>query len=141
VHDVIEEVNRTAPADRSVSELVGDLSDQTKRLVRDELRLATSELQAKGKRMGSGAGLMGAAGIVALFAVATFVAAAVLALALVMDGWLAAVIVGVVLLAVAGIAALVGKKQLNRATPPLPQEALSGVQADVETVKDRVHSA
>lgn len=138
---MIEEVNRKAPEDRSVSELVSDLSDQVKRLVRDELRLATSELQRKGKRMGRGAGLMGAAGMIALFGLATFVAAAVMALALVVDGWLAAVIVGVALLLVAGFSALVGKGQLKRAIPPLPQEAISGVQADVKTVKDRVHSA
>jgi uncharacterized membrane protein YqjE len=138
---VIEEVNRTAPEDRSVSELVGDLSEQMKRLVRDELRLATAELQTKTKRVGTGAGLMGAAGMISLFAVATFVAAAVLALALVVDGWLAAVIVGVALLLLAGVAVLIGRKQLKQGTPPLPQEAISGVQADVETVKDRVHSA
>jgi uncharacterized membrane protein YqjE len=138
---VLEEVNKAAPADRSVSELVSDMTDQVKRLVRDELRLATSELQRKGKRMGTGAGLFGAAGIVALFGLATFVAAAVLALSLVLDGWLAAVLVGAALLLVAGIAALIGKGQLNRATPPVPEEAIRGVRDDVETVKDRVHPA
>jgi uncharacterized membrane protein YqjE len=138
---VLEEVNKTAPADRSVSELVTDMTDQVKRLVRDELRLATSELQRKGKRFGTGAGLFGAAGIIALFGVAAFVAAAILALSLVVDGWLAAVIVGAVLLLVAGIAVVVGKGQIQQATPPMPEEAISGVREDVATVKDGVHSA
>jgi hypothetical protein len=142
---VIEEANKAAPADRSTAELVGDLTDQVKRLVRDELRLATSELQSKGKRMGAGAGLFGAAGLVAMFGMAAFVTAAVLALSLVVDGWLAAVIVGVALLLVAGVAALIGKGQIKRATPPVPEEAITGVRADVEIVKDiakdKVHTA
>jgi uncharacterized membrane protein YqjE len=110
---MIEEVNKTAPEDRSVSELVTDMTDQVKRLVRDELRLAASELERKGKRLGTGAGLFGAAGIIALFGLATFVAAAVLALSLAMDGWLAAVLVGVVLLVAAGIAA--GRQEAGQA--------------------------
>jgi Flp pilus assembly protein TadB len=138
---VLEEVNKAAPADRSVSELVTDMTDQVRRLVRDELRLATSELQRKGKRFGTGAGLFGAAGVIAWFGVAAFVAAAILALSLVVAGWLAAVIVGVALVVVAAIAALIGKGQLKRATPPVPEEAISGVRDDVATVKDGVHTA
>jgi uncharacterized membrane protein YqjE len=133
---MIEEVNKTAPEDRSVSELVTDMTDQVKRLVRDELRLAASELERKGKRLGTGAGLFGAAGIIALFGLATFVAAAVLALSLAMDGWLAAVLVGVVLLVAAGIAGLVGKKQVKRATPPVPEEAMSGQKKDFPSTDD-----
>src|SRR5437764_1172839 len=107
--------------DRSVAQLVQDMSEQVRRLVRDELRLATEELRQKGKRAGVGAGLTGVAGLVAFFGGATLVACAVLALALVVPGWAAALIVGAVLLAVAGVAALVGTKQLKKATPPVPE--------------------
>ena len=62
--------------------LVNDLSDQVSRLVKDELRLAKLELTAKGKRAGLGAGLAGAAGVVAFLGGATVVAALVLLLAL-----------------------------------------------------------
>lgn len=137
---MIEEANKTPAADRSVGELVTDLTDEVKRLVRDEMRLAVFELQRKGKKMGLGAGLFGAAGLFAFLGAGSLVAAAVLALALVVPGWLAAVIVAVALFVVAGIAALVGKKEVTQGVPPVPEEAISGVREDVETVKQGVRT-
>jgi uncharacterized membrane protein YqjE len=137
---VIEEANKKPAADRSVGELVTDLTDEVKRLVRDEMRLAVFELQRKGKKMGAGAGLFGAAGLFALFGGGALVAAAVLALALVVPGWLAALLVAVALFLVAGIAALVGKKEVTQAVPPVPEEAITGVREDVDTVKQGVRT-
>ncbi|WP_328458916.1 MULTISPECIES: phage holin family protein [unclassified Amycolatopsis] len=137
---MIEEAQQKPAADRSVGELVSDLSDEVKRLVRDEIRLAVLELQHKGKKMGFGAGLFGAAGLFALFGVGALVATAVLALALVVPGWLAALIVAVVLFLIAGVAALVGKKEVTQAVPPVPEEAITGVREDVDTVKQGVRS-
>lgn len=133
---------RTAPAatteqERSVAQLVQDMSEQMRRLVRDEFRLAAEELRQKGKRAGVGAGLTGMAGLVAFFGGATLVACAVLALALVLPAWAAALIVGAALLAVAGLAALTGGKQLKKATPPVPEEAVTGVRQDVDVVRQR----
>jgi MFS family permease len=137
---VIEEANKKPAADRSVGELVTDLTDEVKRLVRDEMRLAAVELRRKGKKMGAGAGLFGAAGLLALFGGGALVAAAVLALALVVPGWLAALLVAVALFLVAGIAALVGKKEVTQAVPPVPEEAITGVREDVDTVKQGVRT-
>ncbi|WP_326953016.1 MULTISPECIES: phage holin family protein [unclassified Amycolatopsis] len=137
---MIEEVNKKPATERSVGELVSDLSDEVKRLVRDEIRLGVFELQHKGKKMGFGAGLFGAAGLCALFGVGALVATAILALALVVPGWLAALIVAVALFLIAGVAALVGKKEVTQAVPPVPEEAIAGVREDVDTVKQGVHS-
>ncbi|UOZ04763.1 phage holin family protein [Amycolatopsis sp. WQ 127309] len=137
---MIEEVNKKPAAERSVGELVSDLSDEVKRLVRDEIRLGVIELQHKGKKMGFGAGLFGAAGLFALFGVGALVATAILALALVVPAWLAALIVAVALFLIAGVAALVGKKEVTQAVPPVPEEAIAGVREDVDTVKQGVHS-
>ena len=123
--------------DPSVSDLVKQLSEQTATLVRQEMKLAQVELQEKGKKAGIGAGMFGASGLVAFFGVATLIAAAVLALSTGVDAWLAAVIVGVVLLAVAGVAALLGKKKVEEATPPAPEQAMRSMKRDVETVKGR----
>jgi hypothetical protein len=136
---VIEEVNRTPAQERSVGELVSDLTDEVKRLVRDEMRLAAFELQRKGKRMGLGAGILGAAGLLALFGAATLVAAAVLALSLAVPGWLAAVIVGAVLLLAGGLSAVLGRKQVKQAVPPLPEEAINGVKEDIEVARHGAH--
>jgi uncharacterized membrane protein YqjE len=120
-----------------VGELVKQASEQTAKLVRSEIRLAQLELQEKAKHAGIGAGLFGAAGVVALFGAGALVATAILALATTVDDWLAALIVGAALLAVAGVMALTGKKQVEQATPPAPEEAIDSVQTDVEEIKRR----
>lgn len=126
----------TAVEDRSIAQLVQDMSEQIQRLVRDELRLATEELRRKGKRAQTGAGLAGAAGVLALFGAATLVAAAVLALALVLPAWASALIIGGGLLLVGGLAGLMGKQQLSAAVPPVPQEAVSGVPKDLAAMRE-----
>jgi uncharacterized membrane protein YqjE len=121
--------------DRSVGELVNQLSQQTSTLIRQELQLAQTELQEKGKRVGIGAGMFGGAGIVALYGVGALVAAAIIGIGTLLEPWIAAVIVGVVLLAVAGILALLGRKQVERGTPPLPQQAIESAKRDVNEIK------
>jgi len=121
--------------DEPIGDLVKQLSEQTATLVRQEMRLAQVELQEKGKKVGIGAGMFGASGLVAFFGAATLVAATVLALATALDAWLSALIVGGALLLVAGIAALMGKKQIEQATPPAPEQAIDSVKRDVEAVK------
>jgi hypothetical protein len=123
----------------STGELIQRLSTQLSDLVRRELELARAEVTAKGKRAGAGAGLAGAGGVVALFGVGALIAAAIAALAIVLPVWLSALIIGVALLLVAGLLALAGRSQLRRATPPLPQQAVHGVQDDVAAVKGAVH--
>jgi hypothetical protein len=123
------------PANASTGELISQLTDQLSRLVRDEARLAQAEVTQKAKKLGVGAGLFGGAGLMGFFGLAVLIAAAVLGLAELLPGWLAALIVAVVLFAVAGVLALVGKKDVEQASPPLPTQAIAGVQADVATVK------
>lgn len=123
------------PRDASLGELIGQLSEQTSRLVRDEVALAKTELQSTVKHVGVGAGLFGGAGVFALLGLTTLVGAAVAALALVLDVWLAALIVAVVLFAVAGVSALIGKKQIGQAGPP--ERAISSVKQDIAEVKGR----
>jgi uncharacterized membrane protein YqjE len=124
-------------SEASVGQLVQQLSQQTSTLIRQEMRLATVELQEKGKHAGKGAGMFGGAGVVALYGVGALIAAAIIALGTAVEPWLAAVIVGVVLLAVAGILALSGKKQVEQATPLVPERALESAQHDVDEVKER----
>jgi membrane protein len=125
--------------DRPVGQLVSDATEQITRLVRNEMRLAAAELQQKGKRLGVGAGLFGAAGVLALYGGAVLIATLILGLATVVPPWLAALIVGVVVLGVAGVLALVGKKQAQRAGPLVPEEAAASVKTDIETIKKGMH--
>ena len=123
--------------DQSVSELVQKASNQAALLVRDEIKLAQVELQEKGKRAGIGAGMFGGSGLFALYGVGALVATAILALATAMDAWLAALIVALVLFAIAGVLALTGKKQVEQATPPAPEQAIDSAKTDVDHIKRR----
>jgi uncharacterized membrane protein YqjE len=123
----------------STGELVKQLSEQVSVLVRDELKLARLEMTRKGKQAGLGVGMLGAGGLTAWYGVACLLACVVIALSGAVAAWLAALIVGVVLLAVSAAAALLGKGRLQKATPPLPEQAVGSVKADVEEIKERAH--
>ena len=126
-------------AETSTGDLVKNLSEQVSRLIRDELKLAEYEMTAKAKRAGRGAGMFGGSGLLALYGIACFLAAAIIGLALVVPAWAAALIVGGALLIVAAIAALLGKSQFGRATPAVPEQTVQSVKADVEEIKERAH--
>jgi MFS family permease len=132
--------NGTSHDDRSMSDLMKTLSDQTTTLVRQEIELAKAEMTAKRKQMGIGAGAFGGAAVVGLFAFGALTACFVLALSLAMDGWLAALIVAVVYAAVAGVLALVGRKKTQAGSPPVPERAISSTKEDVEWAKTSAKS-
>jgi len=123
--------------ERSTGELVKQVSEQISVLVRDELKLAQLEMTRKGEQAGIGAEMLGGGGLIALYGLGCLIACAILALNLALAAWLSALIVGVVLLAVAGAAALLGKSRLQMATPPVPAETVDSVKTDVEEIKQR----
>ena len=122
--------------DRPIGQLVSDVTQQITRLVRDEMRLAAVELQQKGKRLSVGAGLLGGAGVLAFYGGAALVTAVIAGLATQLVLWLAALIVGVVVLGVAGVLALAGKRQAQRAGPLMPEKAAVSVKTDIKIIKE-----
>lgn len=133
------EVPPPDPKDASTGELIGQLSDQVTRLVREEVRLAQAEVTQKAKRFGIGAGLFGGAGVMALLGVTALLVALILGIATTgLPGWLAAIIVAGGLFLIAGVLALLGKRDVQKAAPPLPTETIASVQQDIATVKDGV---
>jgi hypothetical protein len=138
-------MNSTADGSRPVAvpepstgDLVKQLSEQISVLVRDELKLAQLEMRHKGKQAGLGIGMLGGGGLLAWYAVGCLLACAVIAISGAVAAWLAALIVGVALLAAAAAVALLGKARLQKAVPPVPEEAVGSVKADVEVVKEGV---
>ena len=115
------------------------MTGQLSTLIRDEIRLAQAEMTQKGKRVGVGIGLFSAAGVLGLFGFGVLLATIILALALVMPAWLAALIVALVLFVAAAIAALKGKSNVANATPVKPEAAIEGLKEDVATVKGERH--
>ena len=125
--------------DRSAQEPVGELvqraSQQLTELVRGELRLAQAEMKEKGKRYGKGGGLFGGAGLVGFLMLQALVATAIAALAVPLPVWAAALIVTAALGVVAGVMALTGKKQVDQAGSPAPEQTIENVKADVAEIK------
>lgn len=124
-------------ADRSVGTLVKQGTEQLSQLVRQELRLAQVELTQKGKRAGLGGGLFGAAGLFAFFAFAAVVTTVIAAIAIPLSVWSGALITAGGLLVFAAIFALIGKRQVKKAVPPVPGEAVGSLKQDVVTLKER----
>jgi uncharacterized membrane protein YqjE len=136
--DVISGGRTDHLSDRSTAELVKRATEQVSLLVRDELRLARAELREKGRHAGIGLGLFGSAAVFTFFGVAILFATVILLLALVMPAWLAALVVAAALLALAGVLLLVGRGQVRKATPPVPQAAAHSVKADLDAVTGAV---
>ncbi|MFY9805715.1 MAG: phage holin family protein [Pseudonocardiaceae bacterium] len=134
----IREQGQTSGADASVSQLVEQMSAQISALVRDEMALATAEMKRKGAKAGIGIGIGGVGAVVALLGLAALVAAAILGLALALAWWLSALIIGVVLLVVAGVLSAAGFTQVRNSAPPVPEKAVRSTKQDIETVKESV---
>ena len=134
-----QEQGHPGATDSSVGQLVERLSAQVSALVRDEMALATAEMKRKGTQAGVGIGIGSAGAVVALLGLATLVAAAVLGLATALAAWLAALIVGIVLLAVAGALAAAGIGQVRNSAPVAPEKAMQSTKRDIETVKESMH--
>jgi uncharacterized membrane protein YqjE len=123
--------------DKPVADLLRQLSEQTATLVRQELELAKAEVAQKGKAVGIGAGMFGAAGVLGLCALGAFTAFLILVLDTAMAAWLAALIVTVAYGAIAGALALTGKEKVQEGMPPVPEQTTESVKEDVEWTKER----
>ncbi len=128
-------------AERSTAELVQLATEQASRLVREELQLARAELSGKGRNAGIGIGLFGGAAVFLVYGAGALVAAAILGLAQLLDGWLAALAVGGALVALAGLMVLVGQDRVKRAVPPVPEGAVRGIRADIDAVTAAVRES
>lgn len=125
-------------AQEPVSELVQRASQQLTELVRGELALAQAEMKEKGRRYGKGGRLFGGAGVVGFLTLQALTATAVAALAVTLPVWAAALVVTAVLGAIAAVLAVRGRKQVDQAAPPAPQQTIENVKADVAEIKGSV---
>jgi len=127
--------------DRSVGDLLKELSEQTSTLVRQELDLAKAEMSEKGKQAGLGAGMFGGAGLFGLLAMIALTACLIMALDHAVTDWLAALIVTAVYAAIAGVLALQGRNKVREAAPAVPEQTVETVKEDVEWAKTQRQSA
>ena len=90
----------------------------------------------KVKEVGIGAGMFGGAGYVGYLATLALMLTVIFALAEFMPGWVAALIVTVVLGAIAAVLALKAKKRMQEAGPPIPEQTIESVKQTMQTVKE-----
>ncbi len=127
--------------DRPIGELLRELANETTTLVRQELDLAKAEMREKAGKAGPGFGMWGAAGVTGLLALGSLTAFLILALDGAMPNWLAALIVGLVYSAIAGVLYARGKHRVEEAGSPVPEKTIETVKEDVQWAKHPTTSA
>ena len=125
----------TAKQKKSLFTLIGDIPTLITDLVKAEIEQLKGEMIVKIKALGIGGGLLAGAAVILLFMIGVLLTSAVLALALVMPGWLAALIVAFVLLIAAAIVGFIGYKKLKEGLPPTPTTTIESLKKDVDTIK------
>ncbi len=106
---------------RSLGEIVGDISDDLSTLLRQEMDLARTEIKQEISRAGKGAGLLGGAGVAGNLLLVFASLTIVFALDEAMPLWAAALIVTALWAVITAVLALVGRKALQESNPQLPQ--------------------
>lgn len=127
--------------DEPLGEVARDLTRDLSLLVRQEVQLAKAEMAEKGRVAAPGVGMIGGATVTALLAGGALTAAAILALAIFLPEWLAALIVGAVLAVAAYVLVKQGKERVAEAGAPVPEQTIETVKEDVEWAKTRASSA
>ena len=126
--------------DRSVGDLLKQLSQETATLARKEVELARAEITQNAKQAGIGAGMFGGAGVAGLLALGSLTACLIALLSTAMEVWIAALIVTVVWSVIAGVLALIGRNKVQEATPPAEQ-TVDSIKEDVQWAKTQRPSA
>jgi hypothetical protein len=124
-----------APRKKSLFALIADIPTLVTDLVSREIELVKTELIAKIKALGIGAGFIAAALLVLLGMLGVLLTAAILALSQIMPGWLAALLVAGVLLILAVILGLIGYRILMKGVPPVPTESIDSIKRDIRAIK------
>ncbi len=127
--------------DRPIGEVTSALTRDLSLLVRQELELAKAEMAEKGRVAARGFGMMGGAGVAALMAAGALTACAVLVLSLFLPAWLAALLVGAALGAVAYLLAVRGRTRSEKAGTLIPEQTIETIEEDVEWARARATSA
>ena len=115
-------------AEKSLAEIVNDVTSKATQLVREEIDLAKTEVTIKATRIGKGAAAGAVAGVIAVFALIYLFHALAWLFAAIIGGtngiWLGYLIVFGILLVVAAIAGLLALRFIKRGTPPTPDLAI-----------------
>lgn len=125
----------TGASERTVGQLVADASSDLSHIIKDEIDLAKIEVKSDVQKAGKGGAMLAAAGVVALFMLGFLLTAAAWGLyAAGLSRWLSFLIVAIVLMIVAAVLGLMGKKELSKLQGG-PKKALASNKKTIEALK------
>ena len=128
-----------SPEQHGVGAAAKQVAEHAGAIAKLELELAGLELKQKAGNLGAGVGLGIGAALVALYGLGFLFATFAALLALVVDTWLALLLVAVGLLALAAILGLVALEKVKRGTPPVPEQAIREAKLTTEALKSNGH--
>jgi hypothetical protein len=111
------------------------VAEHASNLTRLELELAGLEVKKKVAALGVGAGMGIGAGLLALYGLGFAFATAGIALALVLDTWLAFLIVTGALFLGAGVLGMLALAAFKKGTPPVPEQAIREAKLTTTAIK------
>lgn len=117
---------RPGSAEKSLGEIVGEVTEKTSLLVREEIELAKAEVSTKVKKLGTGAALMGIAAFLLLFVAIFFFQTLAWGLVEWFDFkiWAGFGIVTLFLLIVSAVLGFVAVRFFKKGSPPVPEMAI-----------------
>lgn len=124
-------------ADKSLGELVADVSEKASLLVREEIELAKAEIAAKARKVAGGAAAGAAAGVFVVFAIVMLLhtIAWLLVDAFDMPIWAGFAMVTLLLLLLALLAGLGAARLVSRGAPPTPDMAMEEARRTRESLE------
>jgi hypothetical protein len=132
---------RTHESERmGVAPAAKQVAEHASALARLEMELAGLELKGKVASLGLGVGLLVGAALFGLYALGFGLTTIAVALSLVLETWLALLIVFGSLLLLATVLALVGLGRVRKGTPPVPEQAIQEARLTTEVLKSNGHS-
>ncbi len=135
------ETERPSSYDRPLGDLLKELMNEASMLIRQETALARVEMTEKARMYMRASATLMAGAFLALFALGSLTACSILAIDLVLPGWLAALIIGVFYLIVVGVLIVVGMARLRHAGGPVPEQTIETIKEDVSWARKRARSA
>ena len=121
--------------ERSIGDLIGDLTRETSQLVREEINLARTEITDKATKAGKDVGLVAAGGALAYMGALALVAFLILGLiALGLPAWASALIVSLALIGIGAGLAVSGLNNLKMINPT-PRQTMASLGQDAQAVK------
>ena len=122
-------MSENGTAEKSLGDVVGDVSTKASLLVREEIELAKTEISEKVSRLAKGGAVAGAAGVFAVFALVYFFEALAwffndLFDVTITSPWIGFLIVFGILIVLAGVAGWIGVRWIKKGSPPTPALAI-----------------